>query len=219
MKPRKVVSALVLASLVAWGGIAVHEILKLNDRVDELKQSVEAKDTELQGTQEELIQADEAYKGLSQQKEQLQSELNTITEELGKVTEERDTLIKVNEAKDKEIKRLKKAEPVSVSRGQNYREGSALGSFEVTWYNDYGHTKSGRFVTDNVTIAVDPNVIPLGSWVKLEFPDGREYIRRADDTGSAVKGNIIDIYDNASTSTLLQRGRTHGVKVTLVKKL
>ena len=39
------------------------------------------------------------------------------------------------------------------------------------------------------TIAVDPDVIPLGSVVLI---DGKEYI--AEDTGGAIKGNIIDMF-------------------------
>ena len=39
------------------------------------------------------------------------------------------------------------------------------------------------------TIAVDPDVIPLGSTVLI---DGQEYI--AEDTGGAIRGNIIDMF-------------------------
>lgn len=42
-------------------------------------------------------------------------------------------------------------------------------------------------------IAVDPNVIPLGSRVYLEFPDGTGTYAVAEDTGGAIKGNRIDI--------------------------
>lgn len=39
------------------------------------------------------------------------------------------------------------------------------------------------------TIAVDPNVIPLGSTVLI---NGKEYI--AEDIGGAIKGNVIDLF-------------------------
>jgi 3D (Asp-Asp-Asp) domain-containing protein len=42
-------------------------------------------------------------------------------------------------------------------------------------------------------IAVDPRVIPLGSRVYIEFPDGHGVYARAEDTGGAIKGNRIDI--------------------------
>lgn len=54
----------------------------------------------------------------------------------------------------------------------------------------YGITASGAKVKDNHTIAVDPNVIPLGTYVYIEGLG----IRKAEDTGSAIKGNKIDVY-------------------------
>ncbi|MCR8636094.1 ubiquitin-like domain-containing protein [Paenibacillus sp. N5-1-1-5] len=54
----------------------------------------------------------------------------------------------------------------------------------------YGLTSSGTRVTEGRTIAVDPKVIPLGWWVYI---DGLGF-RRAEDTGSAVKGNKVDVY-------------------------
>lgn len=52
-----------------------------------------------------------------------------------------------------------------------------------------GITATGTQVSANRTIAVDPNVIPLGSKVVI---DGHTYI--AEDTGGAIKGNRIDMY-------------------------
>jgi len=54
----------------------------------------------------------------------------------------------------------------------------------------YGITFTGTRVEEGRTIAVDPNVIPLGWWVYIEGVG----FRRAEDTGSAVKGNKIDVY-------------------------
>ena len=73
-----------------------------------------------------------------------------------------------------------------------------LGNFEITHYcactkccgkNAQGITASGKRVEENKTIAVDPKVIPLGTKVYI---NGHEY--EAQDTGSAIKGNKIDIY-------------------------
>jgi 3D (Asp-Asp-Asp) domain-containing protein len=74
-----------------------------------------------------------------------------------------------------------------------------LGEFRVTAYcpceiccgkwSEYGLTASGTVPEEGRTIAVDKHVIPLGETVTI---DGVEYI--AEDTGSAIKGNRIDIY-------------------------
>ncbi len=42
-------------------------------------------------------------------------------------------------------------------------------------------------------IAVDPQVIPLGSRLYIEFADGKGMYGVAEDTGGAIKGNRIDI--------------------------
>ena len=55
-----------------------------------------------------------------------------------------------------------------------------------------GITASGRRVTPYVSCAVDPDFIPLGSTIMIEYNGEMVYLR-ADDTGPAVKGNHIDI--------------------------
>lgn len=55
-----------------------------------------------------------------------------------------------------------------------------------------GITASGRRVTPYVSCAVDTDIIPLGSTIMIEYNGGMVYLR-ADDTGTAVKGNHIDI--------------------------
>lgn len=56
------------------------------------------------------------------------------------------------------------------------------------------HPVKGR--TDHYIIAVDPTVIPLGTKVYI-WPNPHDYIGPflADDTGGAIKGRRIDIYD------------------------
>lgn len=74
-------------------------------------------------------------------------------------------------------------------------EPQYLGTFTVTHYcpcvkccgKDDGITYTGTQATEGRTIAVDPEVIPLGSVVIM---DGQEYI--AEDIGGAIKGNRID---------------------------
>lgn len=58
---------------------------------------------------------------------------------------------------------------------------------------DTGITASGLMATPGVTVAVDPDVIPLGADVLVDYGDGEIQYYRADDTGSAVKGNHIDV--------------------------
>ena len=94
-----------------------------------------------------------------------------------------------------------------------------LGQFKITAYCGCtkccgkwadGITASGTTAQAGRTLAVDPNLIPLGSSVII---DGHTYI--AEDTGGAIKGNKIDMFFNTHSEAL-----SWGVKyknVTLVK--
>lgn len=54
----------------------------------------------------------------------------------------------------------------------------------------YGITYTGTTVKEGRTVAVDPDVIPFGWWIYIE---GYGF-RRAEDKGSGVRGNWVDIY-------------------------
>lgn len=69
-----------------------------------------------------------------------------------------------------------------------------------------GITASGVRATPGVTVAVDPAVIPLGADVLVDYGDGEICYYRADDTGSGVKGNHIDLCV-ADHQTAVQLGR------------
>ena len=56
-----------------------------------------------------------------------------------------------------------------------------------------GITATGVRATPSVTVAVDPDVIPLGSDVLVDYGDGEIHYMRADDVGGDIKGHHIDI--------------------------
>ncbi|GIM44823.1 peptidase M23 [Collibacillus ludicampi] len=82
-----------------------------------------------------------------------------------------------------------------------------------------GLTKTGKHVAQGM-IAVDPNVIPLGSKVWISgyndpnLPAGG-FMATAEDTGGAIRGNRIDIYIHADDATV----RKFGVQNVTVKVL
>ena len=75
-------------------------------------------------------------------------------------------------------------------------------------------TASGRIVKRNPngisTVSVDPNVIPLGTYLYIE---GYGYAVAAD-TGSAIKGNELDVYFDSSSECYDWGRKT--VKVTVL---
>ena len=76
---------------------------------------------------------------------------------------------------------------------------------EATFYTAFcptgctGITATGVDVSNTIyyegkrIIAVDPNVIPLGSHVRVTLKDGTSFEALALDTGGAIKGNRIDV--------------------------
>lgn len=69
-------------------------------------------------------------------------------------------------------------------------------------HSAYGITYSGRSAEPYISVAVDPNVIPLGSTVWLAYGDGRIVECRADDTGGAIDGARIDLCVSSHTEAL-----------------
>jgi uncharacterized protein YabE (DUF348 family) len=76
--------------------------------------------------------------------------------------------------------------------GVSFGYKSIIKNVTLTAYTGGGNTFTGTKTVEGQTIAVDKNVIPLGWWVYIEGIG----LRRAEDTGSAVKGNMIDVYYN-----------------------
>lgn len=61
------------------------------------------------------------------------------------------------------------------------------------WHEYYGVTASGERVKDGY-VAVDPKVIPMHSIIYVQGAGKYDGVYLAKDTGSAIKGNIIDIF-------------------------
>lgn len=83
------------------------------------------------------------------------------------------------------------------------------GIFNVTCYSDDGYTASGAHVRPGAA-AVDPRVIPMGTSFIVEGYG----VFTALDTGGAIKGNKIDIW-NPSEEWCLQFGRRN-LRVTIL---
>lgn len=141
----------------------------------------------------------ENYEGKAKQNLEILSEL-TGNEELKKVS----------------IQEVEKEQKVKQAT-ENKVEGKTL-TLEATAYTAYcngcsGVTRTGQDLRANPNqkvVAVDPNVIPLGSKVHVEGYG----VALAGDTGGAIKGNRIDLF-MPSQSEAVKFGRK-SVKVTII---
>ena len=93
----------------------------------------------------------------------------------------------------------------------NASRGDALNYSQVldmtaTAYNcpdNIGITYTGRYVKKGI-VAVDPNVIPLGSLLYVEVPGGEDYgYAIAADIGGAIIGSKIDVYIEDYNSAII----------------
>lgn len=71
-----------------------------------------------------------------------------------------------------------------------------------------GITATGVRATPGVTVAVDPDVIPLESDVLVDYGDGEIHYYRADDVGGSVTGNHIDLCVGSHKEALALGRRT-----------
>lgn len=118
------------------------------------------------------------------------------------------------EALEAELDALKSAQAQTQSNNMTGGQYISLGEFTLTSYCNCerccgkwadGVTASGLPAEPGI-IAVDPDVISLGSYVMI---DGVEYL--AADTGGAIKGNRIDVFCEDHQSALEYGVQSHEV--------
>ena len=109
--------------------------------------------------------------------------------------------LQIGDEADEEDKNTDEIQAVSNVDSIESKLGQSLGVFQLTGYcpcrkcngNNPPVTRMGTPLIPGQTIAVDRRVIPLGTWVYLNLP-GQGWTKfRAEDTGSGVKGNHIDV--------------------------
>lgn len=102
------------------------------------------------------------------------------------------------EAASEEPAELRPIEPLPVEVEEAEPELQSLGTFKLTAYCPCpkccgkwadGVTYTGTEATPGRTVAVDPDVIPLGSTLHI---NGSAYV--AEDIGGAIRGNRIDVF-------------------------
>lgn len=144
---------------------------------------------------------------------ELEVELKTMEKEVMRVKSENKALEKELIEAKKEVERVERnvsrSDTVNRSSRNNGDSGNdsveLTDTFEATFYTAYcptgctGVTATGIDVSNTIyhegrrIIAADPNVIPLGSIVKVTLSDGQSFEAIVADTGGAIKGRKIDI--------------------------
>lgn len=227
----KVTAAVIVASVV---GFQFHEIINLNSQLKTLTSEHKKAVQELQIANKNMVTTNQLADILTTERDVCLEEKTTLEAEISKLQNENVKLKTSVREKDDKISELKKqvsARTVSKTSGtktpsvamDNANSGVVKATYTMSasayttasngdpnvsekWGN---LTASGTTVKQGRTIAVDKNLIPLGTKVRLTFPSGWEqyngtYI--AEDTGNYIVGNRIDVYFD-SYNTCIQFGK------------
>lgn len=177
-------------SVTATNYFNAKEIEQKNLEIEALKQEIEKTSLEVnERNKENNIKARE-LEVLNQDNNKLKEELKRAREEISRGSRTMDFTIT--------------AYNVSPEQCGKY-EGEEGYGLTATGFDLSGHT-----VWSARVIAVDPNVIPLGSKVQISFND--PYMKKYDgiytamDTGSSIKGNKIDLFLGDSQNESIKFG-------------
>lgn len=183
-----VITLLVVLGLFISSVINYQNNIKLEESLQEIELEVEAANTE-NSRLENIIK-------------EIKEENLELNENIIKTNEEKEKLIKENKS-IKEAKARKEQEQIvskdKVIASANRSDGTRVRIFTATAYTDNVQSQ-GKWVGQTATgmkpqvgvVAVDPNVIPLGTKMYIEGYGNAI----AGDTGGAIKGNRIDLFMN-----------------------
>lgn len=196
--------------------IKIEAIEEINDKLgDDKAKLLDEKQQRDEKIEELILEVNDKVKKIKNLEEEINN-LNQKNNELNNLIKE----LKANSNKSNEDNKRASSRSSSLNGFSN---------FKATTYSTYANgdklagkqwgnkTATGTTVRQGRTIAVDPNIIPLGSKVEIIFGNGFDYLNgiyTAEDTGNAIKGNKIDVYlDNYKECIRF------GVRNILIKKL
>ncbi len=132
------------------------------------------------------------YEQIKRLKEEQLEKDKRYLENLGEMTAKYNEL--ENLLTEQEVKDVKDSEYILYEENYQMFEITAYTSEECGTVTKIGVDLKANYSKYLNVCAVDPELIPLGSIVLIRFADGTERAYFACDTGSAIKGNRLDLY-------------------------
>lgn len=161
---------------------------------------------------------------INKQTESVKNELEIVNKELNEISKKaHDRSISMHDTSDEISRGMERAFRCTVT-GYDL---SVQSCGKTESHPAYGLTASGvRLAGHDLysarAIAVDPNVIPLGSKVRIKFDNEKmsKYngVYTAVDTGGAIKGNRIDLFfEDCGSDSVSDEATRFGVQTALVQ--
>ena len=174
----KVAMVVIATYMIGFSGISLYNSNMLSNELNNQKQIVKIKDGEIEILSDTLMKYQTQISEYQTQISEYQSIISDLTNQFQSASE------KITELESRVQELTSELEK---------KNSSFLGEFSVSFYTPTDGSATGITATGNPaipyhTVAVDPNVIPLGT--KLYIENFGEVI--ADDVGGAIKGNRLD---------------------------
>ena len=161
---------------------------------------------------------------INKQTESVKNELEIVNKELNEISKKaHDRSISMHDTSDEISRGMERAFRCTVT-GYDL---SVQSCGKTESHPAYGLTASGVSLAGHDlysarAIAVDPNVIPLGSKVRIKFDNEKmsKYngVYTAVDTGGAIKGNRIDLFfEDCGSDSVSDEATRFGVQTALVQ--
>ena len=182
------------------------------EKIETYEEKMENLEEDIQNKESEI---DKLNKDLQAKREREEEEAR-----LAKVNNDKSTVLSSNKASNSE----QKTGSVSTS-SSSVSSNRTLGNFKVTSYavgdgmTPSTTTANGTEVANTIyspeghrIIAVDTSVIPMNTVVRVTM-NGNSFLAKASDTGSAIKGNKIDLLVNSPSEAINNGVQTATIEI------
>lgn len=195
---RLIVTTAVTAALLTGVGVATQEVNAAKNQVEQLRYEYKIQQTHQQKQVKDLKQnVDGITNAYFQQKKANMDLQNNIKAKETQIQQQEQQL----KSQSDEINQLKTQIDQGPRRSWITMTASAYTTHTNGDPNTGGawgdKTATGTTPSEGRTIAVDRNLIPLGTKLQVKFPEPFSYLNGtyvAEDTGSAIHGHKVDLY-------------------------
>ena len=192
----------------------LEKIETYEEQMNQLEEDINHKEEEINKKEEEINKLNKDL----QAKRSREEEEARLAKESKKEENDKTTLLSSNDTSKSEQKEVN-------TSSTEVKTSSTLGTFKVTFYavgdgmTPSTTTANGTEVANTIyspegyrIIAVDTSVIPMNTVVRVTM-NGSSFLAKSSDTGSAIKGNKIDLLVNSPSEAINNGVQTATIEI------